>query len=113
MVFLAGNHQVYGHNRCIYTVLANPTYIRCWPTLHMHPRVLRTGDLIRPEIADARERLTYNRLVGAGTYIFRWEWRTHTHTHTHAHTHTNTHTHTLGVGVGLYGCEGEGVGVSV
>eukprot|EP00983_Pelagomonas_calceolata_P055192 1144030-Pelagomonas_calceolata.AAC.1 len=29
------------------------------------------GDLIRPEIADARERLTYNRLVGAGTYIFR------------------------------------------
>ncbi|KAF5842505.1 hypothetical protein DUNSADRAFT_6749 [Dunaliella salina] len=29
------------------------------------------GDLIRPEIADVRERLTYNRLVGAGTYIFR------------------------------------------
>ena len=23
------NHQIYGHMRCIYTVLANPIYIRC------------------------------------------------------------------------------------
>ena len=25
--FRRGNHQIYGHIRCIYTVLANPTYI--------------------------------------------------------------------------------------
>ena len=27
--FWQGNHQVYGHIRCIYTVLANPTYMQC------------------------------------------------------------------------------------
>jgi len=26
-VFLAGNHQIYGHLWCIYTVLANPTHV--------------------------------------------------------------------------------------
>jgi len=26
--FWQGNHQIYGHIRCIYTVLANPTYLR-------------------------------------------------------------------------------------
>jgi hypothetical protein len=26
-VFLQENHQIYGHIRCIYTVLANPTHI--------------------------------------------------------------------------------------
>jgi hypothetical protein len=25
-----GFHQIYGHTRCIYTVLANPTSCRCW-----------------------------------------------------------------------------------
>jgi len=25
--FWQGNHQIYGHIRCIYTVLANPTYV--------------------------------------------------------------------------------------
>jgi hypothetical protein len=25
--FWQGNHQTYGHIRCIYTVLANPTYL--------------------------------------------------------------------------------------
>ena len=25
--FGQGNHQIYGHIRCIYTVLANPTYV--------------------------------------------------------------------------------------
>ena len=25
--FWLGNHQKYGHIRCIYTVLANPTYV--------------------------------------------------------------------------------------
>jgi hypothetical protein len=29
------------------------------------------GDLVRPAVADARERRTYNTIVGAGTYIFR------------------------------------------
>ncbi|KAL6751996.1 hypothetical protein V8C86DRAFT_1794186 [Haematococcus lacustris] len=34
------------------------------------------GELIRPVVADVRERLTYDDLVGAGTYIFRLndEW---------------------------------------
>jgi len=26
-VFWQGNHQIYGHIRCIYTVLANSTYV--------------------------------------------------------------------------------------
>lgn len=30
-----------------------------------------TGELVRPPIADRRERLIYNSLVGAGTYMFR------------------------------------------
>lgn len=30
-----------------------------------------TGELVRPSIADRRERLIYNSLVGAGTYMFR------------------------------------------
>ncbi|KAK3025443.1 hypothetical protein RJ639_042169 [Escallonia herrerae] len=30
-----------------------------------------TGDLVRPPIADRREHLIYNSLVGAGTYMFR------------------------------------------
>ena len=25
--FWQGNHQIYGHIQCIYTVLANPTYV--------------------------------------------------------------------------------------
>jgi len=33
--------------------------------------LLAAGELIRPVVADLRERLTYNGLVGAGTYIFR------------------------------------------
>jgi len=27
--FWQGNHQIYGHIRCIYLVLANPTYFVC------------------------------------------------------------------------------------
>ena len=30
-----------------------------------------SGELIRPRVADAREQQLYDRLVGAGTYIFR------------------------------------------
>lgn len=30
-----------------------------------------SGELIRPSVADAREQQLYDRLVGAGTYIFR------------------------------------------
>lgn len=29
------------------------------------------GELVRPSVADARERASYDSLVGAGTYIFR------------------------------------------
>ncbi len=29
------------------------------------------GDLIRPSVADVRERASYNSLVGCGTYVFR------------------------------------------
>jgi hypothetical protein len=31
------NHQIYGHIRCIYTVLANPRYVRC------HASILALG----------------------------------------------------------------------
>jgi hypothetical protein len=37
--FWQGTHQIYGHIRCIYTVLANPiygAYTRLWPTLMRH-----------------------------------------------------------------------------
>jgi len=57
--FWQGNHQIYGHIRCIYTVLANPIYIGFWPTLQIITRVL----------------LPYT--------------HTHTHTHTRTHTHTH------------------------
>lgn len=30
-----------------------------------------SGELVRPSVADARERQLYDRLVGAGTYVFR------------------------------------------
>ena len=30
-----------------------------------------SGELIRPSVADAREQQLYDRLVGAGTYVFR------------------------------------------
>ena len=30
-----------------------------------------SGELIRPSLADVRERQLYDRLVGAGTYVFR------------------------------------------
>jgi len=36
MVFLAGNHHTYGHIRCIYTVLANPTYMHSRTTFLAH-----------------------------------------------------------------------------
>ena len=43
-VFLAGNHQIYGHIRCIYTVLANPTNDRAEakkedPCAHIEPHI--------------------------------------------------------------------------
>ena len=30
-----------------------------------------SGELVRPSVADAREQQLYDRLVGAGTYVFR------------------------------------------
>jgi len=36
--FWQGNHQKYGHIRCIYTVLANPRHIRCIYTVLANPR---------------------------------------------------------------------------
>ena len=69
--FLHGNHQVYGHIRRIYTVLANPTYLS---------RLVADTCLLPPLLARAH---------------------THTHTHTHTHScalntlHTHVHTHSL------------------
>jgi len=34
--FWQGNHQIYGHIRCIYTVLANPNYITKHSTAYSH-----------------------------------------------------------------------------
>jgi hypothetical protein len=36
--FWQGNHQIYGHIQCIYTVLANPTYVPNF-TLLLYTRV--------------------------------------------------------------------------
>ena len=40
MVLMAGDHPIYGHIRCIYTVMANPSYI-CACT---HTRLCLTVD---------------------------------------------------------------------
>lgn len=32
------------------------------------------GELVRPSVADVRERTLYNSMVGAGTYIFQLNW---------------------------------------
>jgi hypothetical protein len=48
--FWQGNHQIYGHIRCIYTVLANPMHVCfscCLPSLQitancLHPGVVKT-----------------------------------------------------------------------
>jgi hypothetical protein len=34
--FWQGNHQIYGHIRCLYTVLANPNHNRTPPPHHVH-----------------------------------------------------------------------------
>ena len=60
-----GNHQIYGHMRCVYTVLANLTHVSDAHThahTHIHTRI-------------------------------HTHTRTHTHAHTHTHTHTLAHTH--------------------
>jgi len=33
--FWQGNHHIYGHIRCIYTVLANPSYTLCMHGKHL------------------------------------------------------------------------------
>lgn len=38
------------------------------------------GEVVRPSVADARERRLYNTLVGAGTYVFRMTDVSHPHT---------------------------------
>jgi len=32
--FWQGNHQIYGHIRCIYTVLATPSHVGCRDSVH-------------------------------------------------------------------------------
>ena len=66
--FWQGNHQIYGHIRCIYTVLANmntrPTHTHAHTHAHTH---IQTR--------------THTRMHA----------RTHTHAPTHMHTHTRIH----------------------
>jgi hypothetical protein len=38
--FWQGNHQIYGHKRCIYTVLANPSYLTVYNLLLTHSLVI-------------------------------------------------------------------------
>jgi hypothetical protein len=35
--FWQGNHQIYGHIQCIYTILANPTYQSCYDPFSYTP----------------------------------------------------------------------------
>jgi len=65
--FWQGNHHMYGHIRCIYTVLADPTHTL---SANFEPR-------------------THKNRKNTRTHA-----HTHTHTHTHTLTHTDTHTHT-------------------
>ena len=37
--FWQGNHQLYGHTRCIYSVLANPTHTNTQIHLHIHMHI--------------------------------------------------------------------------
>jgi len=85
--FWQGNYHTYGHIRCTYTVLANPTY-----------GTHTTGTL-----------LIVNHGLGSWSYrcctpnkMIRYthmhtHTHAHTHMHTHMHTHTRTHTHTIKV----------------
>jgi len=58
-----GNHEIYGHIRCIYTVLANPNHLIAGMVSHD------------------------SALSGVGVATAVKLGVTHTHTHTHIHTH--------------------------
>jgi len=81
-VFWQGNHQRYGHIRCIYTVLADPT--------HTHIQTNKALTAYITQYTFTRKH-TY---PAPKDLTLRWNTHTHTHTHTHTLTHAHTHTHT-------------------
>jgi len=70
-----GNHQAYGHIRCIYTVLANPSYVKL-PLLFQLPY----------DITHAQIHISTHAHIYTHTYT-----QTNTHIHIHIHTPHNTH----------------------
>jgi len=115
--FWQGNHQIYGHIRCICTVLANPIHalLRCKDTHHAYRVIQPCKPFLLPQISLSRwwqqpmiapKTTAKNRQREKKTNS-RWGWPSHllcktstflillTHTHTHTHTHSHTHTHQL------------------
>ena len=101
-----GNHQIYGHIWCIYTVLANPTGTHPFEKTHsLNEHIpeqhtpLTTHTHTHLCLCAHRNKQTQARHARPHTQI-----NTHalslslslslSHTHTHTHTHTNTHTNT-------------------
>jgi hypothetical protein len=87
--FWQGNHQIYGHIRCMYTVLANPTYVACNKPALLWSYFEQVG------LTWCSTQTHTNTHTHAGTHRqTRTHNNTHTHTDTQTDTHTTTHTHT-------------------
>jgi len=71
--FWQGNHRIYGHIRCIYTVLANPKDV---------PSVIKRRAVQCPDCATKKQHEEFSVAVLTTQH-------THTHGHTHAHTYFN------------------------
>ena len=101
--FWQGNHQIYCHIRCIYTVLASPICV-CWPsphiclTAHKHSVkatwlnwefALLSRCLIDPHL----RHLPHPPPTHIHTHMHVCK-HTHIHTRTHVYARVQTHTHT-------------------
>ena len=65
--FWQENHQIYGHIRCIYTVLANPTYDKGWPKPYIYRYIRCIHGVFGREITKY--------MVIYGVYIRSWPTR--------------------------------------
>ena len=100
--FWQGNHQIYGHMRCIYTVLDNPTHDvlnlclkqRCGHTQAFMDTCThtRTHFLSHTHAHIQTQYLTHTHTY-ARTYTHTLSHNTHTHAHTYTYTYTYAHTH--------------------
>ena len=82
-----GNHQIYGHIRCIYTVLANPRYV-AWG-FYSHVRGLKSMRVTWWCVCTCAH--VHTQIHKHAQTEIRTRTRTHAHAHVHTHTHTYTH----------------------